>query len=123
MMFEIRQTFYIDSARYLPHLPSSHPCSRVHGHRFQITLILHGPLTQEGWVMDYHQIAQTVEPIKQKLDHRLLNEISGLNNPTSEHLAAYIYHEVKAKIPLLVQVIVKETAESECRYPSSPVPI
>lgn len=116
--FELRQSFRIESARFLPHLPEEHPCRRLHGHSFEIHLRLIGPLDAKvGWVQDYHEIAKVMAPLLAKLDHRTLNEVKGLENPTSEHLAKWIYEHAKKDLLMLKQVFVKETPNTECRYP------
>ncbi len=124
MKFELRQTFFLESARFLPHLPSSHPCSMMHGHSFKVSLIYWGtkdPLI--GWVKDYHEVSENLKSLKTLLDHKVLNQISGLENPTSENLAYYIFESTKKWLPELVQVIVAETELTECRYPHIPAPV
>lgn len=118
MIFELRQSFQFESARFLPNLPQSHPCSRMHGHSFKIILIWKGTINpQIGWVRDYHEVKeQTQSTVLNHLDHQILNEIPGLENPTSELLAVYIYNKIKSWLPELTQVIVKETPDTECRY-------
>lgn len=119
MNFELRQTFYIESARSLPHLPPSHPCSRIHGHSFKIVLLLVGPLDPKiGWVQDYNEIDQKIKPILSQLDHRLLNEVPGLENPTSELIAKWIFEHAKPVLPLLKRISISETLNSECSYPA-----
>lgn len=118
MNFELKQHFRIESARFLPHLPESHPCSRTHGHSFLITLRLVGPLdTKIGWVRDYNQIEVLMKPILNQVDHRLLNEVPGLENPTSELLCQWLFEKAHAVLPELVQVSVSETPNTECSYP------
>lgn len=120
--FMLKQHFQIESARSLPHLPSTHPCSQVHGHSFKITLIFVGPLDpQKGWLIDYNDIQNWMKPILQQIDHRLLNEVSGLENPTTEMIAYWIFDRAKKEMPSLVQVAVSETSSSECFYPSEPL--
>lgn len=119
MKYELKQHFQIESARFLPRLPASHPCSRMHGHSFKIVLTLVGDLDPAlGWVMDYHQIDQEMKPLLAQLDHRILNEVPGLENPTSELLAKWIYDQAKAKIKILASVSILETPSTECRYPA-----
>ena len=114
MKFELKQQFQIESARFLPHLPADHPCSRTHGHSFKVILTLHGHLDEKvGWVRDYHEISSVMAPLIAQLDHRLLNEVPGLANPTSELLAAWIYERVLPSLPELVQVSIRETADTE----------
>lgn len=116
-MIELKQHFQIESARFLPNLPSTHPCSRMHGHSFKVILTLKGPLhPQLGWVMDYNDITKVMKPVLEKIDHRVLNEVSGLENPTSELLAKWIYDQVIKQLPLLTEVNVSETPLTECIY-------
>ncbi len=116
---ELKQQFQIESARFLPHLPPSHPCSRMHGHSFQIILTLIGDLDpQVGWVRDYQEISQIIRPLLQELDHRVLNEVKGLENPTSEHLAIWIYDRLTSQLPELKRVSIRETSATECSYPA-----
>ncbi len=120
MKYELKQHFQIESARFLPNLPASHPCSRMHGHSFKIILTLVGPLDEKvGWVMDYNEISFAMRPLLNQIDHRVLNEVAGLENPTSELLAKWIYDQMKTKITILKDVTVAETPATECRYPAS----
>ena len=118
MKLELKQHFRIESARFLPSLPAVHPCRRMHGHSFRITLRLIGendPVL--GWVKDYHEITRLVSPVLHTLDHQVLNEIPGLENPTSEHLAVYLFEKIQLLLPQLAQVTVSETPDTECSYP------
>lgn len=118
MKFQLKQHFQIESARFLPNLPTNHPCSRTHGHSFKIILTLEGSLDPKiGWVQDYHEISEIMKPLLQQLDHRLLNEVEGLTNPTSELLAQWIYTKAKKDLKLLKQVSIQETPTTECSYP------
>lgn len=118
MNFELKQHFQIESARFLPHLPPTHPCSRMHGHSFKIILTLVGPLDPKiGWVIDYNDIQTAMKPLLEKIDHRVLNEVPGLENPTSELLAKWIYDQGRQILPILTRVTVAETPATECSYP------
>lgn len=118
MKYELKQHFHIESARFLPHLPKSHPCANMHGHSFKIILQLKGELQpQVGWVMDYHEISLVMAPLLKQLDHKVLNEVPGLENPTSELLAKWIYEKARLSIPLLQSVTIMETTSTECKYP------
>lgn len=119
MEFEIEQHFRIESARFLPKLPSSHPCSRMHGHSFKITLKLVGPLEAEkGWLIDFNDIEAKASPLFNKLDHNVLNNVPGLENPTSELLAQFIYTELKKDLSGLRQVCISETPDTICKFPA-----
>ncbi|OFZ29270.1 MAG: 6-carboxytetrahydropterin synthase QueD [Bdellovibrionales bacterium RIFCSPHIGHO2_01_FULL_40_29] len=118
MNFELKQHFQIESARFLPNLPAEHPCSRMHGHSFKIILTLQSSLDSKlGWVMDYHEISEVMKPLLAQLDHRILNDVSGLENPTSELLAKWIFEKAQLKISILKSVTIMETPATECRYP------
>jgi 6-pyruvoyltetrahydropterin/6-carboxytetrahydropterin synthase len=117
-LFELRKTITFESAHRLPHLPATHKCSRMHGHSFSATLVVRGPLNPHfGWVVDYAEMKKAFAPIIEELDHRTLNEIEGLENPTSEVIARWIYLRIKTLLPSLHQVIIDETCTTECRYP------
>jgi 6-pyruvoyltetrahydropterin/6-carboxytetrahydropterin synthase len=119
MKFELKQHFQIESARFLPKLEKSHPCSRMHGHSFKIILSLVGGLDPVvGWVIDYNEIQERMKPILDQIDHRVLNEVPGLENPTSEHLAKWLYDKTRAVLPTLTRVTVAETPATECSYPA-----
>jgi 6-pyruvoyltetrahydropterin/6-carboxytetrahydropterin synthase len=119
MNYELRQHFQIESARFLPHLPAGHPCARMHGHSFKIILTLVGGLDpQIGWVMDYHEIEKVMKPFLAELDHRILNEVPGLENPTSELLAKWLFERLQKNISIIKSVTIMETSNTECRYPA-----
>jgi 6-pyruvoyltetrahydropterin/6-carboxytetrahydropterin synthase len=114
---EIYKQFTVEAAHRLPHVPPGHKCARLHGHSFGIELRVHGPLDpQLGWVMDFADIKQCFQPIYDRLDHHYLNDIEGLENPTSERLAVWIWEQLKPALPALSAVIVRETCTSGCEY-------
>ena len=117
MKMELRKTFQFEAAHRLPHLPKSHKCRRLHGHSFRVEIVAAGECDPKlGWLMDYADIAAHFKPLWEKLDHRYLNEIPGLENPTSENLAAWIWTRLKPKLPLLTEVVVAETCVARCVY-------
>jgi len=119
MKFELKQQFRIESARFLPNLADGHPCKNMHGHSFVITLRLVGEKNPKlGWVRDYNEITEVMTPLLRKLDHKVLNEVPGLENPSSENLAEWLFTAVKKHLPELVQVSVAETPTTECSYPA-----
>lgn len=114
---ELRRTFQFEAAHYLPGLPLTHKCRRMHGHSFKVELVVEGPVLPElGWVMDYADIKEAFKETWDRLDHRLLNEIPGLENPTSENLALWIWAELKPRLPLLAAVEVAETCTARCVF-------
>jgi 6-pyruvoyltetrahydropterin/6-carboxytetrahydropterin synthase len=112
---EISRSFWLEAAHRLPHVPEGHKCSRLHGHSFKVTLYVGGPLDPTlGWVVDFADIDRAFEPLHKLLDHRYLNEVPGLENPTSELLARFIFERVKLPQGLLRAVNVAETCTAGC---------
>jgi 6-pyruvoyltetrahydropterin/6-carboxytetrahydropterin synthase len=117
MKMELRKTFQFEAAHMLPYLPKSHKCRRLHGHSFKVDVVVTGDCDPKlGWVMDYADISQAFQPIWKKLDHYYLNEIGGLENPTSENIAAWIWKKLKPSLPMLTEVSVAETCTARCVY-------
>ena len=116
-MYRISKIFTFEAAHYLPHVPPGHKCGQLHGHSYRLEIILQGELDEEkGWVMDFSEIKKTISPLLEILDHSCLNKIHGLENPTSEVLAKWIWDQVKPVVPLLSAVMVKETCTAGCIY-------
>ena len=109
--------FRFEAAHRLPNLPPEHKCHRLHGHSFRVRLTLEGPVDVEtGWLMDFADIGRIASPVQDELDHHYLNEIPGLENPTAEVLAAWIWSRVAPELPQLKSVTVRETCTSACVY-------
>lgn len=116
---EIKKSFEIESARFLPNLPKTHPCSKTHGHSFKITLRLKGQIDPKlGWLVDYNDITKRATPILKQIDHTLINDVKGLENPTTENITIWLYEKLKKQLPELTQIITKETSDTECSYPA-----
>jgi 6-pyruvoyltetrahydropterin/6-carboxytetrahydropterin synthase len=117
MKMELRKTFQFEAAHLLPHLPEAHKCRRLHGHSFQAEIAVSGDCDPKlGWVMDYAEMKEAFRPLWEQLDHYYLNEIAGLENPTSENIARWIWDRLKPKLPLLTEVVIAETCTSRCVY-------
>jgi 6-pyruvoyltetrahydropterin/6-carboxytetrahydropterin synthase len=117
MNMELRKTFQFEAAHLLPRLPESHKCRRLHGHSFKVEIAVAGECDpKSGWVMDYADMAKAFKPILEKLDHYYLNEIPGLENPTSENVAIWIWTRLKPNLPLLTEVVVAETCSARCVF-------
>ena len=114
---ELRKTFHIEAAHRLPNVPPGHKCARLHGHSWRIEVAIEGPVgDQTGWVMDFADLKATFQPVYERIDHHYLNDIPGLENPTSERLALWIWNELKPRLPLLSELVVAETCTSACVY-------
>ena len=109
--------FSFEAAHLLPNVPPGHKCARLHGHSFQVRVTVDGPVGAEtGWVMDFADLKAAFGPVLDALDHRYLNEIRGLENPTSEHLARWIWRALQPSLPSLVEVELRETCTTGCAY-------
>lgn len=114
---KLYKEFYIEAAHRLPNLPADHKCQRLHGHSFKIIVHVQGNVGEKsGWVMDFADIGDKFRPVFDELDHRYLNDIAGLENPTSENLAMWIWDRLQPELPQLVAVEIKETCTSGCIY-------
>jgi 6-pyruvoyltetrahydropterin/6-carboxytetrahydropterin synthase len=117
MFVRLSKSFHFEAAHELPTFPEGHKCRRLHGHSFHFEVIVEGNVNPaKGYLIDYGDIAKAAEPIVQRLDHRYLNEIEGLSNPTSEVLAVWIYDRLKPALPELSAITVRETCTSSCEY-------
>lgn len=117
MNVRLTRKFGFESAHRLPNVPASHKCARLHGHSFRVEVSVRGPVDEAmGWFMDYAEIDRACRTLTELLDHRYLNEIEGLENPTSERLAQFIWQRLIALLPCLDSVVVLETCESRCEY-------
>ncbi len=114
---EVFKEYSFDSAHMLPHVPPDHKCARIHGHTFMVSIHVQDDLKADyGWIMDYADISAVVRPIIAILDHQYLNDITGLDNPTSENIARWIWDKVADKLPGICKVMVKENPTTGCIY-------
>ncbi len=114
---EIFKEFTFEAAHLLPNVPPGHKCRRLHGHSFRVEIAVRGDVDPEtGWVMDFADLKRAFEPLYDQLDHHYLNEIEGLENPTSEQLARWVWQRLRPRLPGLSQIIVRETCTSGCIY-------
>jgi 6-pyruvoyltetrahydropterin/6-carboxytetrahydropterin synthase len=114
---EIFKEFGFEAAHRLPNVPEGHKCARLHGHSFRVEVHVRGELDPRlGWVMDFADLKAAVEPVIDRLDHHYLNEIEGLENPTSEVLARWLWARLTPALPALARIVVRETCSSGCTY-------
>jgi 6-pyruvoyltetrahydropterin/6-carboxytetrahydropterin synthase len=114
---EIYKEFTFEAAHRLPNVPEGHKCARLHGHSFKAGIYVRGEVDPKaGWVTDFADISAAFEPIYRQLDHHYLNEIEGLENPTSEVLARWLWRRMRHALPNLSKVVVNETCNTGCVY-------
>ena len=117
MRVRLSKSFGFEAAHWLPTFPQGHKCGRVHGHSFRVQVVVEGEVDeQKGYLIDYGEIQRALEPIRQQLDHHSLNEIEGLENPTSEVLARWLWERLERPLPLLCEIVVNETCTAQCTY-------
>lgn len=113
----IFRIFTLEAAHRLPNVPPGHKCARLHGHSFRVEVHVDGPVDERtGWVMDFADLRQAFQPTFDALDHQYLNEIPGLENPTSENLARWIWERLRPVLPQLSKIVIHETCTSGCVF-------
>ena len=114
---EIFKEFGFEAAHRLPNVPEGHKCARLHGHSFRVEVHVRGDLDPRlGWVMDFADLKAAVKPVIAELDHYYLNEIAGLENPTSEVLARWLWARLIPALPTLTRIVVGESCSSGCTF-------
>jgi 6-pyruvoyltetrahydropterin/6-carboxytetrahydropterin synthase len=114
---DIFKIFTIEAAHRLPNVPAGHKCARLHGHSFRIEIHVGGDVDPaSGWVVDFADIKSAFQPVFDRIDHHYLNDIDGLDNPTSERLARWIWRQLEASLPGLTRIVVHETCTSGASY-------
>ena len=117
MRVKLTKTFRFEAAHDLPSFPEGHKCRRLHGHSFRFDVVVEGEVDpKKGYLIDYGDIKAAASPIVKQLDHYYLNDIEGLENPTSENLARWLFEKLKPALPLLSAIIVHETCTSVCEF-------
>jgi len=115
-MFKISKQFTFSASHILEALEPGHPCSRLHGHNYIVTIHLKSTtLNSAGFVKDYRELDFVKEYIDLNLDHRHLNDIFEFN-PSAENISKYLYDIFKKNLPELYAVEVSETPKTTAIY-------
>jgi 6-pyruvoyltetrahydropterin/6-carboxytetrahydropterin synthase len=123
MHVRLVKSFGFEAAHWLPTFPEGHKCRRLHGHSFRVEIVVEGDVPpQQGYLVDFGDVKAAIAPVRDQLDHRCLNDIEGLENPTSEVLAAWLWERLAPTLPLLAEITVAETCSSRCIYRRSRAP-
>ena len=118
MRVELSKDYVFEAAHRLPRVPANHKCHRMHGHSFRVEITVAGEVDgATGWLMDFGDVTARVRPIiQEELDHRSLNDVPGLENPTSEMLCVWLWRRLEPALPGLAAITVHETCEARCTY-------
>jgi len=117
MRCRLTKDFLFDAAQSLPRVSPEHRCSRLHGHGFKAEITIEGEVNPEmGWIYDHAEISRVVNPVIKILDHSYLNEVPGLENPTMECIAAWLWEKLLPDLPALAEITIHETPTARCTY-------
>jgi 6-pyruvoyltetrahydropterin/6-carboxytetrahydropterin synthase len=121
---KIFKEFTFDAAHFLPNVPEGHKCKEIHGHTYHLKVFLEGSVNADsGWLMDFGEVKKVVNPVIDIVDHKFLNNIHGLENPTCEVLAIWIWNAIKPALPLLKAIELYETPTSGVIYEGDPAQV
>ncbi|HMO32872.1 MAG TPA: 6-carboxytetrahydropterin synthase QueD [Lacibacter sp.] len=114
---QLFKKFTFDAAHFLPQVPEGHKCREIHGHTYLLTVFVEGdPDPLLGWVLDFADLKQAVEPVIKEVDHKFLNQLPGLENPTCELIAVWLWNRIKPLVPQLSKIELYETPTSGVVY-------
>lgn len=113
-MLSVFLDYSINCAHTLPLLPDGHKCKTVHGHRYDIRIEISGAIDAQGWIIEYDQARSVLDDCVMSLDHKMLNEIEGLGNPTCELIVYWLKQRIERKLPSVSLIEVRETNDAGC---------
>ncbi len=117
MKVRLTKDFHFESAQRLPKLPEGHPCRELHGHSFKVEVSIEGEVDPgTGWIYDHARISEAMGPIIEELDHSYLNDVPGLENPTIENMAAWLWKRLAPILPGLAEIVLHETPKARVSY-------
>ena len=117
MRARLVKEFRFEAAQTLPNVPGDHKCRKMHGHSFRVEIVIEGEVDPDiGWIYDHARISRAMNPLLEELDHAYLNEIEGLENPTIELMAAWIWKKIESRCPGLCEIVIHETPTARCVF-------
>jgi 6-pyruvoyltetrahydropterin/6-carboxytetrahydropterin synthase len=117
MFCRLTKEFFFEAAHTLPKVPPTHKCHRMHGHSYRVEIAVEGEVDPEmGWLYDHSRINEVMDPLVEQLDHFYLNDVQGLENPTVETLAGWIWDRVRPVCPGLCEIVIQETPSARCTF-------
>lgn len=117
MRARLTKDYTFEAAQTLPKVPPGHKCAQMHGHSFKVEISIEGEVDPAtGWIYDHAQISRAMDPLLEKLDHAYLNDISGLENPTIELMAAWFWSHLEPQLPGLAEIVIHETPTARCSF-------
>ena len=121
MHVKLAKTFTFEAAHFLPSFPEGHKCRRMHGHSFKVDVIVEGDVPEKQYhLLDFGDMTKAIKPLRDQLDHNCLNDIDGLENPSSEMIARWLWERLAPQLSLLAEIVVHETCTSRCHYYGEP---
>ncbi len=117
MKVELKKSFRFEAAHNLPFAPEGHRCRNLHGHGYVVDVVVEGEIDpKHQWFVDYGEILNACQPVKQMLDHKRINDIPELEAGTAEMLSVFIWNHLQGTVPGLKAIVVHETSTSSCTY-------
>jgi 6-pyruvoyltetrahydropterin/6-carboxytetrahydropterin synthase len=117
MRVTLAKEFHFEASHRLMQLPDSHPCYRMHGHSYRVIIEVTGDVDEStGFLIDYGDLKQTVQPIIDQLDHRHLNDVEGMRQTSAEDISRWLWQRLKPGLPILCKIVIHETASTRCEY-------
>ena len=114
---EIYKEFAFDAAHFLPNVPEGHKCKQMHGHTYHLRVYIKGlPEKELGWIMDFKELKDAVAPLIDQVDHQLINDVPGLENPTAENITIWFWNQLKPRLQALSRIELKETPTTGVIY-------
>jgi 6-pyruvoyltetrahydropterin/6-carboxytetrahydropterin synthase len=110
----IARRYHFEAAHYLPHVADDHKCKRMHGHNYEVEIWCVGPVLPNGFLIDFWDLDKQVQPLIDRVDHRCLNDVDGLENPTAELIAAWFLAQLNDCNAFRVRVYETKDCWADC---------